>query len=243
MSRLTPSDKARIMANDVESANRFVWVGDRMLPILHLSIVDLERFKAAVLPLERLVEEGLDRGFSNILQNHKDIDGLKRSVLLSASIALRMSVDEIRLCGEHPLSLIGIVLQQWAHNFEIEEIRKRFPAPPPDKDDKEAREPHPADPTEDNPLSVVERFSSSFHWSYNDILKLTMPQVMLISSSSSWSWYQSRQRVDKESDGSNAVSSKPVELPKMVDGKKFDKLKDMTADQYRRYYERMSEVF
>lgn len=234
-------DRARLLTNAPRYANRFVWVGGRRHAILHLSLVDLECFRAAVERMAALVAEGAEVGFSLALLAQPELvrDVLKRDAVEAAAIALRLSPDEVRELGAHPLELVAVAVAQIAHNLEVDRIREIFPLPP----DDEAEVDVPDDPSDANPFAVVEKLASGYHWTLDECLRKTLPQVYLLANASAWTWHRSEIRSESKADSGDAPSrSAASRIPKQAGGKTFKRLKDMNAAEYREYLATVAQV-
>ena len=229
--RICASDRARLLLNTPETANRFVWFNDRLSPILHLPLHKLERFRGATEPMEELMSLGFEVGFKEIIfSNRKAVNEIMKTNLVeAAAIVLNITNDEVRSSGTGPMAVLSIVLEQWVHNSEAEVIKKIFPMPPNDKDDIELED----DPSEDNPLALVEKMASGYHWPLEKSLELTLPQIYLMGNSSAWSWHKSE--IKSEDGDSPRKARHTMKVPKEVDGKSFKSFKEMTSTQYKQY--------
>jgi hypothetical protein len=227
--RISARDRARLTSNLPEDANRFAWVGDRRFPILHLSIQDFERFQGAVERLQQTMLDAVDIGWKHALFDDPDLvlDVMLDDIPRAASIALHMSIDDVKCLGGHPADLLAVVIQQWIHNLEMESLRKIFPMPP----KKEEEEDLEGDPTDENPLAIIEKLSSGFHWSFEEAKRITMPQMYLLSNSSAWTWH--RHDVKNPEDSTDGPVKK----------KKTDKpIREMTAKEYKNHVRELWDV-
>ncbi len=231
--RISAKDRARLLLNTPDTANRFVWFCGRLIPILHLPLGKLERFRGATEEMEQILFSGFREGFSVTLQaNKKRVNELlKTDLVLAAAIALDTSPTEIKSAGYGPMEILTMVLEQWVHNSEAEVIKQIFPMPPDDKQDIEV----PEDPSEDNPLSLVERMASGYHWDLDKAIKLTLPQVYLMGSSGAWSWHKSELKSKQDDNDPHPARRNAVKLEKQVGDKKFKSFKEMTSTEYREY--------
>lgn len=215
---LSVKDRARLLLNSAELANRSVEFGNKTYPILHLSVGRLEKFRAAIEPIERLYMDlaGIDLPFINAIQLEHDrcVEVFKTAIPLAASIVLNIPEDEVRAkCN--PIKTFEIVLAQWIHNLEISHLQDVFPHPDDDEYDS-------SDPNEGNPLSIIEKLASAYHWTYEEALSRTIPQIYLMGVSSAWSYEKIK----------NGDSKK---APIQVEGKRFNNFKDMSAGEYNEY--------
>jgi hypothetical protein len=185
-------------------------VGDRRFPILHLSIQNFERFKGAVERLEDLMIEATEVGWNRALFSKPELvyEIMTEDIPRAAAIALAISVDEAKALGGHPSELLAAVLGQWIHNLEIEHIRKIFPMPPKKEDEEDLED----DPSDDNPMAILEKLASGFHWSFDEAKRITMPQMYLLSNSSAWSWHRhdTKDPDDTEAAPRRKKTNKPI---------------------------------
>lgn len=220
---LTPADRARIMLNTPDLANRFVEFGGQSLPIIHLGIAQFERFKAACSPIEELYKLFCESELPivDFLRIYADES---REIFLNyvprgAGIATRTTTDSIReYC--RPLEGLAIVLSQWLHNMEIVRLQTIFPHPEGDSN-------LPADPNAGNPMTILERMATSYPWSRTELLEVTGPQVYLMGVSSAWAY----ERAKSESDTDHSKNGKNLRKP----NKPAKDFKKMKLNEYKNY--------
>lgn len=231
--RISAKDRARLLLNTPETANRFVWYRGKLWPILHLPIGRLERFRGATEEIEKFLQAGFANGFEETLAANKKFanEQMKTDLVSAAAIALNVTEEDVKTSGHGPMEVLTIVLEQWVHNSEAEVIKKIIPMPPDDKDQLDV----PDDPSEDNPLSLIERMASGYHWDVEKSIQLTLPQVYLMGSSGAWSWYRSELKSKNNDNDVPAPRRHAVKLDKRVGDKTFKRFKDMTAAEYREY--------
>lgn len=234
--RISAKDRARLLLNTPETANRFVWFDGSKVPILHLPLGKLEMFRGATEEIEQLLHCGFSEGFNATLMGNKKLVNhlIKTDLVSAASIVLNTPVTVIKKSGYGPMVILAIVLEQWVHNSEAEVIKKIFPMPPDDKQDIDI----PDDPSEDNPLSLIERMASGYHWDIDKAITLTLPQIYLMGSSGAWSWHKSTLK-SESGDEVHPARRSSIKLDKRVGDKKFKSFKEMTSKEYRQY---MAEV-
>lgn len=242
--RLSAADSARLLLNTPRVANRWVWVAGRRYPILHLSIADLAEFRAHSVSFENfLAAAEREGGFAKVIHAHtREVRLLlDENVVWAAALALGLPETHVRQMGAHPLELLIAIGEQWIHNLETDYVRRLFPMPEDDDDDDDdADEALDGDPSAENPLAIVERMASGFHWPPRETLSLTMPQVYLLSNSSAWSYARTRRRADRDPD----APDKPKKQKLEVAGKRFKRIRDMTREEYQAYLaENMAGVF
>jgi hypothetical protein len=223
--QLSAADAARLMLNTPDLANRFVRVGKKKFPILHLGLGSLQRFRAAIGPLEEVYSQFANSNWpiKDFLEVYRrEIVGmLKEAVPLAASICLGLSVEELKRLGS-PVSLLNVVISQWVHNNEIAKVQQMFPHP--DEDD----EPQESD---GNPMAIVERLQSAYHISEAEALSYTLPKIYMRGQSAAMSYKRAEDAAKKDDD------DKPSSKPKGVsfEGKQYKSVNDMPQDIYLRY--------
>jgi len=227
---LSPNDRARLMLNLPNLANRFVEFNGVSYPILHLGIGDLEQFRAACTPLEELYLEFVksELPFTAFLEVYNDeiVEILIKAVPRTASIVLGLPEAAVIASGS-PLSAFSAVLAQWLHNQEIGALQALFPPPPDDEPEKELA----GDPSAMNPLSVVQKMASAYHWPEDAILKMTLPKIYLMGNDSAWSY------ATIKSD-STRTKKKPI----IAGGKKQKNFDNMTAGDYKQYLNNVMRI-
>lgn len=219
---LTAADRARIMLNTPDLANRFAEFGEATIPIIHLGIAQFERFRAACTPIEEFYKTFCEselpivdflRIYSDEAKQIFNVDVPK-----AASIATRTLVEYIYATCK-PLQALAIVLAQWMHNLEIVRLQNIFPHPDPDSTEF-------SDPNVGNPMTILERMAASYPWSKTELLEVTGPQVYLMGVSSAWSY----ERAKSDSD------HKPTPKSKVKSNNKPDKkFKAMKLNEYKNY--------
>lgn len=225
---LNPQDRARLVLNTPDLANRSVPFGKGTIPVIHLGIGPLERFRAACVPIEDLYKKmcEVDIPVPQFLKLYKEecLQILTVSVPRAAAVAMGCSEKDIRrYC--RPLDTLCVILSQWLHNQEIGKLQELFPHP--ESDDEETD-----DPNLGNPLSIVERMASVYPWSFDELLSRTVPQIYLMGVSSAWAYEKAKASSDTPNrPGKPKTNRMPIE----VDGQKHPNFKKMTADQYREY--------
>jgi hypothetical protein len=172
-------------------------------------------------------------GWGQVLVSKPDLlrEIMKVDIPRSAAVALDVSVEEIKSLGAHPADLLSVTISQWVHNLEIEDIRRCMPMPPADEETTEVE----GDPTEDNPLALVEKLASGFHWSFDEACRITMPQMYLLSNSSAWTWHKHDKKRDAEDRGS--TNDRPSERKKL--SKPIHK---MTSKEYREHVREIAHI-
>jgi hypothetical protein len=208
-------------------ANRYACINGSYLPILHLGLGNLERFRSAISPLEELYKLFVDSELPllDFLEVYKVevrsilLDTLPRCGALSLNTSLENAVN-----FKNPLALLNATLQQWVHNFEIGRIRKLFPHP---DDEEKQREP---DPSDDNPECLIERLQSAYHCSRSEALETTVPQVYLKGQSSAWAYKKAK---DESSSGSESSHGTEDEI--FFEGRKWKSFDEMGPDRAGRY--------
>lgn len=145
----------------------------------------------------------------------------------AAAIVLDMAEDDVKSLGAHPSDLLTAVISQWLHNLEIESLRRIFPMPPKKDDDEEME----GDPSDDNPLAIVEKLASGFHWSFDDAKKITMPQMYLLSNSSAWTWHRHESK-NPSDEGDPSTKRKKTDKP----------IHKMTAREYKNHVREIWDV-
>jgi hypothetical protein len=224
--QLSPADKARLMLNLPSIANRFVEFDGKRFPVVHLGIGDLEQFRAAVAPIETLYLQfaNSERSLIEFMQLHaKEIaEMFTKDVPKAASIVLGLPEGTLMApCA--PLSAFSVVLGQWLHNQEIGALQGLFPPPPDDDEERELE----GDPSAMNPLGIVQKLASAYHWDQEQILKTTVPQVYLMGNDAAWSYA----RIKSDSPSSSTSKRKPI----IVNGKKRSGFEGMTSAEYQQY--------
>ena len=214
---ITPTDRARLMLNLPDLANRFVEFAGVKYPILHLSIGDLEQFRAACAPIEAMYLKFSQSEMSllNFMEIYTvDLEKIFiENVPIAAGIALRLPTTKI-VASNHPLEAFTAILTQWVHNLEIGALQKAFPAP--ESDDKEKD-----DQDHQNPLSTVQKLMSAYHCSFEDAISRTTPQIYLMGVDAAWSY----ENIKTEGKKKHTTKAPPVK-----DGKRWK-----TAEEYRQY--------
>lgn len=230
---LSAADRARLMLNTPETANRWFWLGAENIPILHLGIGDLARFDAAFEPIQKLYEEFVksDAPIPDfmIYSREEVIRLLCEHAPKAAAVILGVTPEEVRLAGS-PLELLALVVAQWNHNLEIGQLAVIFPHPDGDDDDDEA--------SDGGPLSTVDRLMSAYHgMTYSGALAQTAPQVYLMGYSSAVAYKKLEDKHEAERDtpnGKPAVGKKD-KRGIFFEGKWWKKPKNMGAARYKRY--------
>lgn len=230
---LSSADHARLMLNTPETANKWFRLGANEVPILHLGIGDLTRFRAAFEPIGEIYDEFVKSELSiadfMLYSREEVIRLLCEHAPKAAAIVLGVTTEEARLISS-PLELLGLVVTQWNHNTEIGQLPILFPHP--DGDDEED------DDNNGGPLATVERLMSAYHgMTYEAALQQTAPQVYLMGYSSAVAY---KKIEDKHESEQNTSSGKPAVGKKdkrgiFFEGKWYKKPKDMGAERYRRY--------
>ena len=181
---VTQADKARLLLNSPNLANRWVEFGNEKLPILHLSIGELEQFRAYCAPIEetylKFADSELPLTDFLVLYRDQIIEIFQHSVPEAASIALHMPTTKI-VATARPLEAFHAVLAQWVHNLEIGRLHEAFPAPQSDSDEESTLD-------QGNPLSTVQKLMSAYHCSFEDALNRTTPQIYLMGVDAAWSY-------------------------------------------------------
>lgn len=228
--RISHRDRARLLENSARTANRWVWVNGVLEPVLHLSVIDLEWFRALVAPIEELYSEAQEHGFIETMTLHSDkaVSLCQNEVVEAAAVALHRDADDLRRSGASLMELLNVLIAQWLHNFEIAKIQELFTAPPDDKPDVSI----PADPTADNPLAPISQIATGFHWSFAECAKLTVPQIYLLSNASGWSWHRSEVQSDPEKAKAAGARVTAPKHPAEKERKPFNK---MSPDEYRQH--------
>lgn len=214
------ADKARLVLNSPELANRWVEFAGVRYPVLHLSLGALEQFRAFCAPIEALYLKfsESERSLVEFLSLYPiDVFTVFRnSVPQAASIVLGIQTAKI-VAVARPLEAFQAVLAQWVHNLEIGALQTAFPAPENDPDEQTT-------PDYGNPLSTVQKLMSAYHCSFEDALSRTTPQVYLLGVDAAWS-YESMKPEGK-------TRSRRTPTPPTKGGKRWK-----SADEYRQYLE------
>jgi hypothetical protein len=223
---LSPADKARLMLNTPELANRWVEFQGKSVAILHLGIGDLERFRAATAPIEALYLKFAQSERSLVefmlLHEREFVEMFTKDVPKAAAVVLG-TIEGAVIASCCPLGAFSLVLGQWLHNQEIGALQALFPPPPDDDEDRELE----GDPSANNPLAIVQKLASAYHWEKDAIMKTTVPQVYLMGNDAAWSYA----RIKTDSPSGSAPRRKPI----IVDGKKRLGFDGMSAAEYQKY--------
>ena len=181
---ITQADRARLLLNTVDLSNRWVDFGELRYPILHLSIGDLERFRAVCTPIEELYLEfsKSELPFIDFISVYRDeiLEIFQNNVPDAASIVLRLPTTKI-VAVNRPLEAFHAILHQWVHNLELGWLHTAFPAPESDFDEE-------VDVEHQNPLSTVQKLMSAYHCSFEDAISRTTPQVYLMGVDAAWAY-------------------------------------------------------
>lgn len=199
---LSLRDRARLQNNLARDANRHIMVGGRRRPVLHMSVRDLESFRHFTKPLEEilyyLLNEQVD--FSLYAIEFREIHAhlLKNEVVQAAALVLGAKPGKLKRTST-PFELLNVVVEQWMHNLEIAALRERFPYPPPDEEEDQFTDEQlgtTGDPNGDNPTAFVEGLCEKYGWFYTDVLKMTVPQIYLLSCQAAWKAYRLKREMD-----------------------------------------------
>lgn len=223
---LSPDDRARLMLNLPTLANRWVDFAGIRYPIMHLGVGDLEQFRAAIAPIETLYMEleKADLPFIPFIRAYREEihNLLVDRVPKAAAIVLGLTEDTV-ITSCCPLGAFSAVIAQWLHNQEIGALQGLFPSP-----DGEQEVELEGDPSASNPLSIVQKMASAYHWPEADILKMTVPKIYLMGNDAAWSY--AKIKAEKPEQGKTLKKA-----PIIINGKKRENFKGMTPDEYRDY--------
>jgi hypothetical protein len=225
-------DLARLRTNDPRLANRFIELEGIKFPILHLSLADLDIFRALTEKLDDLFSAIANETFFKLLndQSYELIDFMNNDIPVAASLTLHISAQECKLQFS-PITLLRVVMKQWLHNFEIDRVQKLFPMP---KDD-ENHEDLPEQP-QGNPCSMDERLCSNFHWTLEQSQAITFPQAYLISNESAWSYAKIKANSDNPK-GKKVTAQAPSKKGAKRFIERFGDTPQEQAENYRKYME------
>lgn len=223
-------NRARLLTNSPDMANRWVSIAGTQYPILHLGIGNMEIFKSKVAKLESyyssLAESEL--GLVEFLDIYGDdvVNLLENSIPHAASVCIGVSQKELKKKAT-PIELLTIVISQWAHNMEIGTIRDIYPFPDSDDDDDEEYK--------DNPMTIVERLMSGFHCSKEEAMRFTYPQVYMMSVSNAESYERAKRSAENESGDKSSSNMGRLKSKIEWKGRVYNHPKEMPRDEYKQY--------
>jgi len=246
ITRLSVKDRARLLNNRSLDANRFITSCGARHAILHLTLRDMETFRAATIDIEQLFIAYLQSGVpidKFVIANRSAVIAiLQEQIPVAASLVLRTTPEDLML-HNNPLELLEVVIEQWTHNLEINQIREMFPYPP-DEDRKHTDEELGIvdDPNGENPVALIDGLCQTYHWDYERALDRTIIQVYLLGIASAWSHYRMKKESDINSEQGGGQGGKKG--PQQRNGKvyyegKWWELKKMPKGVYRRYLNEM----
>jgi hypothetical protein len=246
---LSQRDRARLLNNLPRDANRFVYLNGERLAILHMSVEDLESFRAFTRPLEEIMQFLLENetDFARYAIEATDLHAtlFKHEVVEAAALALRMKTKKLKRIAT-PLALLNVVVEQWLHNLEIGWLRDRFPYPPDDDEETFTDEQLgiKGDPNQENPVAFAEGLCEKYHISLFEVRRHTVPHIYLLGCQAAWKAHRFKREMDfkekrsKNGGGNNQGPKRRGDKQVYFDGK----WQDITKMSRRDYASYMNEM-